>query len=708
MRRLWMIGGTADARALADRLVERGYSLLVTLATDQGGELWPQKPGLETRVGRLDEQAMAALLAGEDFLALVDGSHPYAQVVSAQARAAARDARVPYLRLGREATALPGDLRVFDSVAAVAEFLKHQEGKIFSTLGSKEVDALAALPDAKERLTVRVLPTSGVLEKCEALGLGCANVIAMMGPFSEEANCAMFEASGARWLVTKDGGAVGGMPQKLAAARRCGMQTLVVGRPVEEEPTLTAEAIEEELGRLSGSAVLESGVEAEKKPLPFPLFFNLRGPVLVVGGGPVACRRIRGLLDWGAEVVLVSSSLADERLIDRPAFTWHRRSFVPRDVQGMGLVVACTNNPSVNELIAAEARRAGLPVNRADDHGGTHNDFIFPALIRRGDDLAAVSTAGASPLRCAALAGKLRQAWGLWCDEAPLGRPLRLGTRRSALALAQTDLTRALLSARAGLESEAVGIQTTGDAFKDRRLEAAGGKGLFAREIEQALSAGELDGAVHSLKDMPYVDAPDLTFAALFDRRYPFDCLVVRRGVREEQIRRVGTSSRRRMVQGQVLFPRATFLPLRGNVNSRLEKLDRGEFDALILAEAGLQRLGLAHRISRVFTLEEMVPGAGQGALALQCRDRGWAPGVFASLDEPAVRLCCETERACVALLGGGCTAPFGAYAFLEGEELVLTAFYVSPSGERRRDTVRGEARAALQLASRLAERLMK
>lgn len=706
MRRVWLIGGTADAKALAHRLVDQGYSILATVATEQGGELWPECSGLETRVGRLSEEEMSALLASEEFLALVDGSHPYAQIVSEQAARVAQKASVPYLRLGREQTPLGDEVQVFPSVAAVADFLRSQEGKIFSTLGSKELDPLAALPDARERLVARVLPTPEVLQKCADLGLGTPNIIAMMGPFSLELNRASFQASGAKWLVTKDSGKVGGMDDKLKAALELGMKILVVGRPVEGAPTYDADGICAELARLSGSSVVERGVEAEKNPLPFPLFFNLRGPVLVVGGGPVALRRVRGLLDWGAEVICVSPSLSDLSPCENRAFTWLRKPYDPEDLKGCSLVVACTDDGAVNSQIEREARAQGILVNRADDHGGTHNDFIFPALIRRGDDLAAVSTAGASPLRCAALAGKLRAAWGEWCDEAPLGRPLRLGTRRSALALVQTERARAALLEKIGLDSEAVGIETTGDVLTDRRLEATGGKGLFAREIERALGEGELDGAVHSLKDMPFADAPNLTFAALFDRAYPFDCLVLRPGLTEAEVRRIGTSSRRRTMQGGKLFPQATFSPLRGNLNTRLEKLDRGEFDALILAEAGLRRLGLEDRISRVFTLEEMVPGAGQGALALQCRTTGWAQSVLSALDDSATRLCCECERAFVALLGGGCTAPHGAYAQLVGEEILLTGLYVTEEGELKRGSIKGEARAALTLAQQLATRL--
>lgn len=689
MRRVWMIGGTADARALADLLVEQGYSLLVTLATEQGGEIWKSRPGLEARVGRLTFEQMAQLVENEEFLALVDGSHPYAKVVSDQAFQVAQSHQIPYFRLGRNTSQLVGDVRVFEDVRSAGQFLSQQEGRIFSTLGSKELDQLLSpIDQVQQRVVARVLPSVDVMEKCRALGLTAGQVIAMMGPFSKEMNLAMFKQAGAKWLVTKDGGAVGGTPEKLEAAAELGMTVVMIGRPEEKGETLSQQQIVEHLSKLSGSWVLDQGVPACQPSLPFPLFLNLQKPVLVVGGGPVACRRTLGMLQWGLSVRLISPSLKNKEMLKGyDGLTWLNRPYEKGDCAGASLVVACTNSPEVNAQIAKEARSLGIMVNRSDDHGGVTNDFIFPALIRRGDDLAAISTAGASPLRCAALASKLRANWQEWCDEAPLGRPLRLGTRSSALAMAQSALVAEQIHRQLGLECQLVPICTTGDALLDRRLDKTGGKGLFAREIEKALRDGTIDFAVHSLKDMPMTTDSDLTFVALIQRAHPFDCLVLRNGF-SGMPQRIGTSSRRRILQGSALFPEALFLPLRGNLTSRLEKLDRGEFDGLIVAHAGMERLGLATRISQVFSVEQMVPSAGQGALAIQCRSNSWAASLLATLDDLQVRMCCEAERSFVEVLGGGCTAPHGCYVRMDGDQVVIDGLFVDQEGGLHRGNV--------------------
>lgn len=711
MRRLWLIGGTADARDLARRLVDLGFSVLATVATEQGERLWTQEPGLEVRMGRLSEEEMKELLSSEEFLAVVDGSHPYAVEVSAMARRAAQHCHVPLFRMGRAETPLVGDVRAFDDAAAVVEFLTSQEGRegvVFLTVGSKELQVFAAMPDAASRLVARVLPDAGVMSKCEALGLSASNVIAMMGPFSQAMNEAMLASCKARWLVTKDGGATGGVPEKYAAAAALGIPVLLVGRPAEGTPPASADEITERLLNLTASNLPEQPDKIAPLEVSFPLFVNVKErPVLVVGGGSVASRRCARLLENGASVFLVAPHICAtlEEQLGSPRLRWEKREWRDSDCEGAAFVLAATDKGEVNEAVMASARRRGILVNRADRHEG--NDFLFPAVIRSGGDVAALSTGGDSPLRCAALAERLREQWPTWTRRAPAGRALRVVSRESNLAVAQSRLVMELIDEVLGLKCELITVKTTGDAIQDRTLEAVGGKGLFVKELELALLEGRADLAVHSLKDMPAQLHPELIFSACLPRGDERDCLVMGPHC-DGTPKRIGTSSRRRIFQAQELFPDAALMPLRGNVTSRLAKLDKGEFDALILAATGLERLGLAHRISRTLESDEMISSAGQGALVVQCRRDSWACDATTPLNHKATQQCCDAERAFVAVLEGGCTAPHGAVAYVEGETLRLEGLYVDDGNRLFRGSVEGPVDDGETMARRLALQLRK
>ncbi|EEX49238.1 hydroxymethylbilane synthase [Jonquetella anthropi] len=709
MRRIWLIGGTSDAKNLADILVAEGFSLLATVATPEGLSFWGERPGLEVRAGRLDEAAMEGLLAQEKFLAVVDGSHPYAQQVTACAREASRRAGVPFFRLGRAATPLPAGAKVFPTAALAAEFLANTSGKIFLTVGSKELEPFAALRGAGERLTVRILPALASLEKCFALGLGPANVIAMTGPFSQATNELQLKESGAAWLVTKDGGAAGGAPEKFAAAEALGVGLVVISRPLEGDEAVDAGRIVQSLKNITGGELTAPAREdvPEQKAL-VPLFFDLNdGFVLLAGGGPVAARRARALLSCGVRVLMVAPELcaASKQLSGRDGFTWCARQWQESDCHGATVVLAATDDPSINGRIVQTARRLGIPVNRADSRQG--NDFVFPAVVRLGSDVAALSTSSLSPARTAKLAARLRAAWPQMCRDVPLGRPLRLASRESELAMAQSRLVAERLHEATGFDVEIIPFRTRGDAVADRRLESAGGKGLFVKELERAILSGQADLAVHSLKDMPSSCPDGLAFAALMDRQTAFDCLVLRPGLTGRPVR-IGTSSARRIAQGRALFSDAQFVPLRGNLRTRLSKLDGGEFDALILAEAGLRRLGLQERVSRVFSADQMIPSAGQGTLAVQCPFDGPVFDLVSQLDEPAVRTCCLAERAFIDRLNGGCTAPHGAYARVDGETIEMIGLYVRPDGKTLSGKISGPAADGPSLAAELADRLKR
>ncbi|HBY60969.1 MAG TPA: hydroxymethylbilane synthase, partial [Solibacterales bacterium] len=240
---------------------------------------------------------------------------------------------------------------------------------------------------------------------------------------------------------------------------------------------------------------------------------------------------------------------------------------------------------------------------------------------------------------------------------------LTIGSRGSALALWQANWIKGRLESM-GEECRIQVIKTTGDKIQNVPLAQAGTKGLFTKEIEEALLAGSIDLAVHSLKDLPTVLPDGLTLAAVPEREDPRDALVGRPLAALTAGARVGTSSLRRAAQVRALRPDLAVESIRGNVDTRLRKLDEGQFDAILLAAAGLRRLGWADRIAQTFDPHEMCPAAGQGALAIETRGDG-GPGhqVCARLNHQPTQQAVLAERAVLAAMGGGCQVPIGAHA---------------------------------------------
>lgn len=252
-------------------------------------------------------------------------------------------------------------------------------------------------------------------------------------------------------------------------------------------------------------------------------------------------------------------------------------------------------------------------------------------------------------------------------------KTIRIGSRESRLAVIQAELAiEAIRKAEPELRLELVTMKTTGDKILDRTLDQVGGKGLFVRELDAALTEGRVDLTVHSCKDLPMEENPALPLIAFSRREDPRDALVLPLGRTElDPALPVGCASRRRALQFETLCPGVRVEPVRGNVQTRLRKLDEGQFSALILAAAGLKRLGLEERISRYFQPQEMLPAAGQGVLAVQARageDTSFLSGFH---DENTAR-CVTAERAFVRALDGGCSSPVAAHGVIEGGTLLL------------------------------------
>jgi hydroxymethylbilane synthase len=302
-----------------------------------------------------------------------------------------------------------------------------------------------------------------------------------------------------------------------------------------------------------------------------------------------------------------------------------------------------------------------------------------------------------------------------------MAAPLRLGTRGSQLALWQANTVKARLKATGGPLCDIVVIKTSGDRLQNAPLSDVGGKRLFVKEIEDALLRRDIDLAVHSSKDMPAVLPDGLSIAAVLPREDPRDAVVLP-GTEPplqtiaELIARVGatptigTSSVRRIAELSRIFPKGRFLPIRGNLDTRLKKLDQGGYTMLVLAAAGLRRLEHGHRITLALDASLSVPAPGQGVIAIETRnDDVRARTASAAINDPAAGEALAAERALVERLGGGCQTPIGALAVPAGEShLDLTATVVSLDGSRAvRVSVRGERQAAAALGREAADALL-
>ena len=299
-------------------------------------------------------------------------------------------------------------------------------------------------------------------------------------------------------------------------------------------------------------------------------------------------------------------------------------------------------------------------------------------------------------------------------------RPLRIGTRGSPLALWQARAVEQAIRIAGGPPCELVVISTTGDRLATRDLSAIGGKRLFVKEIEEALLSGRIDLAAHSAKDLPADLPPGLTIGAALPREDPRDAVVLPRGGRGDGsggallaalggAARVGTGSVRRVAQLSRAVPHARFQSIRGNVGTRLRKLDDGECDALVLATAGLVRLGLGERVSARLTADECLPAPGQGIVAIELRETDQAAAaVLARIDDDATRVALAAERGLVQALGGDCRVPIGALAVTDDGDLRLDAVVASLDGRQMlRRQAGGPADAPAALGAALAEQLL-
>lgn len=286
---------------------------------------------------------------------------------------------------------------------------------------------------------------------------------------------------------------------------------------------------------------------------------------------------------------------------------------------------------------------------------------------------------------------------------------IRIATRKSPLAQVQTDLVIEKIKSELGMESEKKFFQTKGDTILDLTLDKIGGKGIFIKELEKALIEGEADCAVHSMKDMPTAIEEDFVIAAVPLREDPREAFISIDGIGFFELKKgakIGTSSIRRAVQVMALRPDVEVVPIRGNVETRIAKMERKGLDGIILAVAGLKRLKISDKITHNFSIEEFIPACGQGAIAVETLKNSEFYGLLKRIDDINVRICVDAERRVMSLLGGGCHSPVCAHAEISGDYMRMVGLNVK-GGRVVRKEVEGKKEAYWELAESLAKKLL-
>lgn len=286
---------------------------------------------------------------------------------------------------------------------------------------------------------------------------------------------------------------------------------------------------------------------------------------------------------------------------------------------------------------------------------------------------------------------------------------LKIATRRSKLAQVQADTVIGMLKEEHGLEAEKLLIETTGDLRLDVTLDKIGGKGLFVKEIEMALFEGAADAAVHSMKDVPFEIPEVFEIAAIPLREDVRDAFVAMNGVHFTELRkgaRIGTSSNRRADQLKLLRPDLEIVPIRGNVQTRIDKIERENLDGIILAAAGLKRLGMENIITDYFAVDGMIPAVGQGALGIEIKKNSLNGEFFKKLDWEETRICVEAERSFMRALNGDCHATIGAYAELEGNMMNIMGIFQVGHKLVKKD-ISGKREDYLELGTNLAKKIL-
>lgn len=505
--------------------------------------------------------------------------------------------------------------------------------------------------------------------------------------------------------------------------------------------------------------------------MAFPITLHTNGRrALVAGGGSVALRKVTSLLAGGAHICVVAPRIDPElrTLLESHGGEIADRPYRSGDIEGAFLAVAATGDDVANALVVADARARGILV--CDATHPARGDFSMQAVVRVGELTFAIDTGGASPAFAKRLARELRERFGEGYGtaaktlarmrtyvkavlapgergevlralaELPIERLATMNpaqaeheveetiehlrghvhapapgtavcaSRASALAMTQARTVAARL-ARHGMATTILNVTTTGDRVQDRSLASIGAESLFVKELELALRDGRADYAVHSCKDLPSVLPDDMAIAAVSAREDPRDVFCSERFTDFWTLpagARVGTSSQRRRAQLAALRDDLAYADIRGNIDTRLRKLRDGDYDAIVLAAAGLNRMRLAAAYSVPFSIEQVVPAVAQGALAVETRagDSALAQTLREAINDETAELAVCCERAALRRLRGGCQAPIGIHARFDGARLLACGIVATLDGTRIVRAERAAPVASVEQAERLGTAL--
>jgi hydroxymethylbilane synthase len=435
----------------------------------------------------------------------------------------------------------------------------------------------------------------------------------------------------------------------------------------------------------------------------FPMFMDISDKkIVVIGAGVIAARRTLVLADFCENITVVAPQIHPdiEKLEAEGKAYVIRRAYQREDIYDAWMVLAATDDAKLNDGIYSVAKCLGAFVNVASNQEKC--DFHFPGIVRKDSYVVGFNASGRDHHGIR----RLREEVQKLMDEKD--KPICIGSRESRLAVIQSEMVMEYLKkACPDREIRLLTMKTTGDKILDKTLDKIGGKGLFVKELDKALLEKKSDLSVHSLKDMPMETPKELPIVAFSKREDPRDVLVLPMGVKDRDTTRpIGCSSLRRILQLRELYPDAEFKSVRGNVITRLKKLDDGEYGALVLAAAGLKRLGLEARISEYFEPEQMIPAAGQGILAIQGR-AGEDYSYLKNFSDENGTYAAVCERAFVRYLDGGCSSPVAAHAVILNGRIHLTGlYYQEGTGKYKKGFMDGAVEEAETLGISLAKKL--
>ena len=459
----------------------------------------------------------------------------------------------------------------------------------------------------------------------------------------------------------------------------------------------------------------------------FPFMIQLDDKkCLIVGGGVVAARKAEQMCEFGARVTVVAPEICTELLAMVKTIRIEKRKVTEADISGMDVVIMATDDAELNSRYAKLCRSKHILVNVVDVKKDC--DFYFPAIIKQGEVVVSVSTGGSSPMLASKIKKNIRQTlrtdYGQIAEELGAIREeilaeepderarkrrfaaiveakmqeqrIRIGTRGSKLAQIQTDMVIEQLKKHyPDVRFEKVIVTTKGDKQKEAAISSFGGKAVFVEEIEEALLDGTIDLAVHSAKDMPNPCKKGLGIAGVLPRACVQDVLIYRAGtdIRSNTFT-VGTGSLRRRCQIKELYPQAECMELRGNVTTRIQKLRDGLYDAIILAAAGIERLGIEKEPDLVYEyldVDAMLPAAGQGIIAIEACEGTLPYRMAHMISDAETEGCLRAERAVVREMEAGCHEPIGVYATWKNEKKLCVRVMNARSGSIERETVERE-----------------